>query len=177
MPAASAAVDVGRTPAMTTLRPGTARPLLRRAVPPAPDGTIVDVSVASAGWEFADIAAYRLRPGQAVRRPADDRERLVLVLEGRAALTAGDVGFGTIGTRESVFDGPPPPVVLVAPDRPIELVAESAALVVVASAPGGPVRSTRAHRARTTSSSSRAAPARRRAASTISCRPTRRPAG
>jgi 5-deoxy-glucuronate isomerase len=35
-----------------------------------------------------------------------------------------------------------PPVVLVEPGRPVEIVAESAALVVVASAPGGPVRRT-----------------------------------
>ena len=99
--------------------------------------------MASAGWDFADIAAYRLHPGQAVHRPADDRERLVLVLEGNAAVTAGDIEFGTLGTRLSVFDGPTPPVVLVAPGRPVKAVATAAALVVVASAPGGEIRSTR----------------------------------
>jgi 5-deoxy-glucuronate isomerase len=122
---------------------GAARALLRRAAPPAPDGTIVDISVESAGWEFVDIAVLRLRPGQPVAREADDRERLVLVLEGRAAVRAGDLDFGTLGTRASVFDGPPPPVVLVAPGRSVDVIAESDALVVVASAPGGPVRVTR----------------------------------
>jgi 5-deoxy-glucuronate isomerase len=123
---------------------GTTRPspLLRRASAPGPDGAIVAVDPASAGWSHVGFAAYRLRTGQAVRCPADDRERLALVLEGRARVRAGAQDFGIVGSRATVFDGPPPPVVLVEPGRPVEIVAESAALVVVASAPGGLVRRT-----------------------------------
>src|SRR5215510_12193768 len=98
---------------MSLDRPGAARRLLRRAVPPGPDGTIVEVTVESAGWEFVDVAAVRLGAAQRLVRDADDRERLVLVLEGRASVRAGDLVFGELGTRASVFDGPPPPVVLV----------------------------------------------------------------
>ncbi len=117
-------------------------PLLRRASAPGPDGTIVAVDPASAGWSHVGFAAYRLRAGQAVRCPSDDRERLALVLEGRAAVRVGAQDFGVIGSRRTVFDGPPPPVVLVEPGGPVEIVAEADALVVVASAPGGPVRRT-----------------------------------
>ena len=113
--------------------------LHRRAAGPGPDGAIVAVDAASVGWSYVDFAAYRLRPGQPASRPADDRERLVLVLEGRATVRAGDHDFGVVGSRETVFDGPPPPVVLVAPGLPVEVVAETDALVVVASAPAGPV--------------------------------------
>jgi 5-deoxy-glucuronate isomerase len=116
--------------------------LLRRAFPPSSDGTIVAVDPASAGWSYLDFTAYRLAAGQAVHRAADDRERLVLVLEGRAWVRAGANDFGVVGSRASVFDGPPPPVVLVAPGTPLEVVAEEASLVVVASAPGGPVSRT-----------------------------------
>ena len=122
---------------------GAARPLLRRAAPPAPDGSIVEVSVDSAGWEFADIAAYRLRPGARLARLADGRERLVLVLEGHARVTVGGTDLGILGSRTTVFDGPPAPVVLVAPRTPIELTAETDALIVLASAPGGPIEVTR----------------------------------
>ena len=118
-------------------------PLLRHAAPPAPDGTIVDIDPASAGWEYTGITAYRLRPGQRVARPGDDRERLVLVLEGRAEVRVGETDLGPLGSRASVFDGPPPPVVLVAPRTAFDLVAQTDALVVVASAPGGPVEITR----------------------------------
>ena len=41
-----------------------------------------------------------------------------------------------------MFDGPPPPVILVAPGRPLVLAAATDALVAIAAAPGGPVRRT-----------------------------------
>ena len=118
------------------------RPLLRRATAPGPDGSIVSVDPASAGWEYVDFTAYRLAGGARVARPADDRERLVLVLEGHASVVAGTHDFGAVGSRESVFDGPPPPVVLVEPGLPVEITARDSALVVVAGAPGGAVRRT-----------------------------------
>lgn len=127
---------------MTRDRAAAVRPLLRRAAAPGPDGLIVAVDPASAGWEYTDLAVYRLRPGQRVVRTADSRERLVLLLEGRAAVRAGNRDFGTVGSRITVFDGPPPPVILVAPDMPIEIVAETGALLALAGATGGPVSRT-----------------------------------
>ncbi len=126
------------------MAPPTAAPrrLLRRVSAPGPDGTIVSVDPTSAGWTYLDVAAFRLVPRQAVRRPADDRERLVLVLEGHATVRAGTEDFGVVGSRATVFDGPPPPVILVAPGLPLEIVALDGALVVVAGAPGGSVRRT-----------------------------------
>jgi 5-deoxy-glucuronate isomerase len=128
---------------MSSDRPRAARRLLHRAAPPSPDGTIVDVDAVSAGWEYIDVAAYRLRPGQRVTRTADDRERLVLVLEGAATVRVGSDDLGVLGSRASVFDGPPPPVVLVAPRTTIDVVAQTASLVLVAAAPGGPIEVTR----------------------------------
>ena len=123
--------------------PVTDRGLVRHASAPSlADGRIVGVDPTSAGWKYLDIDAHRLAAGRGLRREADDRERLVLVLEGRAAVRAGDHDFGVVGSRASVFDGPPPPVILVAPGLPIEIVAETEVLVVVASAPAGPVRRT-----------------------------------
>lgn len=119
-----------------------ARPLLRRAAAPDPDGLIVAVDPRSAGWEYAELAVYRLRAGQRVVRAADDRERLVLVLEGHASVQAGEHEFGVVGSRETVFDGPPAPVILVAPGQPFELTAVTTALVAVAGAPGGSMRRT-----------------------------------
>jgi len=120
-------------------RPGAARPLLRRAATPDASGVISHVDPASAGWEYVTVTVYRLRPGMRVARAADDQERLVLVLEGYAAVTAGDLDLGRIGSRTTVFDGPPPAAVLVAPGAAFDLVADTDALVAVAAAPGGPI--------------------------------------
>lgn len=114
--------------------------LLRRSAAPASDGTIVRIDPASAGWEYVSFAAHRLEPGQRTDRPADDQERLILVLEGHAAVRLGERDLGVIGSRASVFDGPPSPVVLAAPGQAAQVQAETDALVVIAAAPGGPVR-------------------------------------
>lgn len=127
---------------MSTDSPAAARRLLHRAAAPDPDGLVVGIDPQSAGWDFTTCHVYRLRPGQSVSRAADDQERLVLVLEGRAAVRAGDRDFGTVGSRITVFDGPPCPVILLEPGLPVDIVAETDVLVVVAGAPAGPVRRT-----------------------------------
>jgi 5-deoxy-glucuronate isomerase len=127
---------------MSTDRPAASRGLLHRAAAPGPDGLVVGIDPHTAGWDFTTCHVYRLRPGQPVSRAADDQERLVLVLEGRAAVRAGDHDFGMVGSRATVFDGPPCPVILLEPGLPVDIIAETDALVVVASAPAGPVRRT-----------------------------------
>ena len=123
--------------------PGAARHLLRRAARPDSSGVISHVDPESAGWDWTTVTVYKLTPGQAVARAADDQERLVLVLEGYAAVTAGELALERIGSRDSVFDGPAAPVVLVAPGDAVSLTAITDAMVVVAAAPGGPVSLTK----------------------------------
>lgn len=125
-----------------TTGPPAARHLLRRAAAPGPDGLVCGIDPASAGWEFVTFHVYRLAPGQAVTRAADDQERLVLLLEGYARVRAGDRDLGLAGSRMSVFDGPPAPVVLVEPGVGVEVTADTVALVGIAAAPGGAVHRT-----------------------------------
>jgi 5-deoxy-glucuronate isomerase len=120
----------------------SAHGLLRRASEPDASGLVSGVDPASAGWEWTTFHAYRLTRGRSVDRPADEMERLVLVLEGHARVRAGEQDFGVVGSRTSVFDGPPCPVVLVEPGARTSVVAETTALVAIAAAPGGPVRRT-----------------------------------
>jgi 5-deoxy-glucuronate isomerase len=118
------------------------RRLLRRAAAPGPDGLVCGIDPASAGWEWVTFHVYRLEPGQSVERTADDQERLVLLLEGHARVRAGAQDLGVVGARMSVFDDPPAPVVLVEPGLAVSAVAETAALIAVAAAPGGRTRRT-----------------------------------
>ncbi len=119
-----------------------ARRLLRRAADAGPDGLVCGIDPASAGWDYVSFHVYRLAPGQVVTREPDDQERLVLLLEGYARVQAGDRDFGVAGSRMTVFDGPPAPVVLVAPGQEILVTADTEALVGIAAAPGGPVQRT-----------------------------------
>ena len=73
----------------------------------------------------------------------------MLVLEGHARCAAGDLDFGTLGTRASVFDGPPAPGVLVAPGRPCRRRRrDRRARRRRRRRPGGAVRRDRQHRRR-----------------------------
>jgi 5-deoxy-glucuronate isomerase len=117
-------------------------PLLRRAAPPAEDGLVCAIDPASAGWDYTSFRVYRLEPRMTVAQPGDDQERLVLVLEGYASITAGRRDFGVVGSRATVFDGPPCPVLLLEPGVDVALTATSPTLVAIASAPGGEVRRT-----------------------------------
>ena len=130
-------------PADSIAGPATARHLLRRAVAPRPDGEVCAVEPgATEGWEYLSFHVYRLEPGDTVRRAADDRERLVLLLEGKAQVTAGGQDLGILGSRETVFDGRPATSVLVEPGAGVDIRAETHSLIAIAAAPGGSVRRT-----------------------------------
>jgi 5-deoxy-glucuronate isomerase len=103
---------------------------------------VCGVDPESAGWDWTTFHVYRLAPGESVTRPADGMERLLLVLEGTARLAVGDDDLGDQGSRMSVFDGPPPPVLLVEPGRPLSATATTDALIAIGAAPGGEVRRT-----------------------------------
>jgi 5-deoxy-glucuronate isomerase len=64
------------------------------------------------------------------------------VLEGTARIELDGVDAGSVGTRTSVFDGPPAGVVLVAPGVGVAATATRDSLVAIASAPAGPLHRT-----------------------------------
>jgi len=118
--------------------------LLRHPAPPDPvDGATLRISPADAGWRYIGFSAHRLLPGRGFLRRPDDREVALVLQEGSATIRADGQVFGSVGSRSGVFDGPPAPVVLVAPGMEVQVTADSPATVIVASAPGGEVRSTR----------------------------------
>ena len=110
-------------------------------------GLVQRISAAEAGWRYVGFAVHVLEPGQRLRREADDHEVTVVALEGSLDVRAGDRSFEALGARQGVFDGPPAELLLAAPGTALEAVARTPATVVVADAPGGEVRVTRALRA------------------------------
>jgi 5-deoxy-glucuronate isomerase len=123
---------------------GPASPLLRRRTDADPrDGATQRITPAGAGWRYVSFSAHRLSPGQGLERPPDGAEVGVVVAEGAATITAGHATFGSVGSRGGIFEGPPPPVVLVRPGEAVSVRAEQPATVLLASAPAdaaGPTR-------------------------------------
>lgn len=100
------------------------------------------ISSQDAGWKYVGFEEHRLGRGDSLRIEADDRERAVVVLEGAAGIRAGTHTWTSLGSRESVFDGPAPPVLLVEPGLDLALEAETSATIIIADAPGTNVRRT-----------------------------------
>ncbi len=114
--------------------------LLRRGATAGAGSRVI--SPASAGWDFVGFGEHRLDPGASVRLEADGRERAVVVLEGAAGVHAGDHAWSSLGSRESVFDGPAPPVVLLEPGLDLQVEAETTSTIIVADAPAAAARRT-----------------------------------
>jgi 5-deoxy-glucuronate isomerase len=100
------------------------------------------ISPQAAGWDYVGFAEHRLPVGAAIELAADGRERALVVLEGTATVTAGSRRWTTLGSRESVFDGPAPPVLLLEPGLRLRVEAEAETTVVLADAPAADLRRT-----------------------------------
>jgi 5-deoxy-glucuronate isomerase len=81
--------------------------LLVPAGRPAPDGTIVDVTPASAGWTYVGFEVLALGPGATARRDAGERECCVVVVQGRAHVRSDHGDWRELGGRPDPWSGPP----------------------------------------------------------------------
>jgi 5-deoxy-glucuronate isomerase len=95
-----------------------------------------DIRPDDAGWRYVGFTEHRLGPGQGFERDPDDREAAVIVVDGAATLEAAAQRWSSVGSRSSPFEGPPAPVLLLAPGSPLVARAESSATIVVGDAPG-----------------------------------------
>jgi 5-deoxy-glucuronate isomerase len=124
--------------------------LHRVAAEPGLDGSTISVDPAGeppglggSGWSWISFSAHRLTPGATIRRPGDEREVAVVVLEGSVRIAAGGRDYGEVGNRTSVFEAVPAPVLLVSPGVAFEVEARTPTSVAIAAAPGGELRETR----------------------------------
>jgi 5-deoxy-glucuronate isomerase len=101
------------------------------------------ISAADAGWTYVDFSEWRLGAGAGFQHAADDHERALVIVEGVVSVTAGGQRYASLGSRSAVFEGPPAPVLLLAPGTSLEVRAETGATVVVGAAPGAQVGTSR----------------------------------
>ncbi len=72
--------------------------------PKGTHGKLHDITPESAGWSYVGFALHRLSPGEAVSEATGEREAILVLVEGRAELSAGGASFGEMGERMSVFE-------------------------------------------------------------------------
>ena len=62
----------------------------------------------SPDWAYVGFSCYRLAPGETAADTTGDREAILVLVEGKARLSAGGEEFGEMGERMDVFEKTPP---------------------------------------------------------------------
>ncbi|MCZ8185820.1 MAG: 5-deoxy-glucuronate isomerase [Beijerinckiaceae bacterium] len=78
--------------------------LLIKAGPANDGGYRHRVTPASAGWTYVGFETARLASGEALSRQEPGRETCLVLLAGKARVSAGGTDFGVIGGRSSPFE-------------------------------------------------------------------------
>ena len=115
--------------------------LLRK--PTAQSGQVHAISPQDAGWHYVGFDLWRLAPGDIASNTFEGREIILVLVEGRAEISAGGQSYGELGDRLSVFDRRPPHCLYVPPATPWQARATTPCVVAVCSAPspgGRPVQ-------------------------------------
>ena len=105
---------------------------------PAADGCVLEVTPQSAGWDHVGFKLLRLADGQTATGGAPDREACLVLVAGKARITAGGAAFGLVGGRASPFEDRAPGAVYVPAGAPFEVEAEGEVELAICSAPGKP---------------------------------------
>ena len=79
-------------------------------------GKVHAITPDTAGWGYVGFGLYHLKPGQTAAEHTGDREVILVLVEGKAVLTADGQDFGEMGARMSVFEKTAPHC-LVCPGR------------------------------------------------------------
>jgi len=99
-------------------------------------GKVHQITPESAGWRHVGFSLYRLRAGEAAAEATGTREVILVMVEGKARITAAGTDWGVLGERMDVFEKTPPHCLYVPNDSDWSLVAQTDCTVAVCSAPG-----------------------------------------
>jgi 5-deoxy-glucuronate isomerase len=108
-------------------------PLLRR--PFGSRGKVHAITPASAGWRHVGFSVWRLRPGDRAAEVTGGCEAILVVVEGRASVTAAGQSWGRMGDRMDVFEATPPHALYLPPGAEWEAVAETDCTLALGTAP------------------------------------------
>jgi 5-deoxy-glucuronate isomerase len=97
-------------------------------------GPVHKVTPKSAGWTYVGFEVHDLAAGETLSAETGDMEVCLVMIAGKAAVTAGDQSLGVVGERANPFEGSPWSVYVPARSR-YRLTATTAAEVAVCAAP------------------------------------------
>jgi 5-deoxy-glucuronate isomerase len=112
--------------------------LLRK--PSGTSGKVHDITPASAGWGYVGFGLYHLKPGERAAEQTGETEVILVLVEGKATISASGKDFGELGDRLSVFEKTPPHCVYVPAGSDWSAQATTDCVLAVCTAPAMPGR-------------------------------------
>lgn len=104
--------------------------------PSGTTGKVHDITPQSAGWSYVGFGLYHLRKGEQATEPTGNTEVILVLIEGKAEIAAGDENFGELGDRMSVFEQIPPHCVYVPAGSDWRATATTDCVLAICAAPG-----------------------------------------
>ncbi len=104
--------------------------------PSSDTGRIHHITPASANWGYVGFDVIRLHPGETISDNTFEREAILVLIEGKASVSAAGEDFGLLGERMSVFEQLPPHCVYVPVNVNWQVNAETVCELAVCNAPG-----------------------------------------
>jgi len=99
-------------------------------------GQVHAISPETAGWTYVGFDLWRLQPGEVAAAATGTREAILVLVEGKADLSAGGESFDEMGERMDVFDRIPPHCLYVPNGSDWLAVATTACTLAICTAPG-----------------------------------------
>jgi len=99
-------------------------------------GKTHDITPESAGWGYVGFGLYRLEQGQTAAEATGDREAILVLVEGKAQVTAAGQDFGEMGDRMDVFEKTPPACLYVPDGSDWRATATTDLTLAICTAPG-----------------------------------------
>jgi 5-deoxy-glucuronate isomerase len=99
-------------------------------------GKTHEITPASAGWRYVGFSLYHLKSGDKAAEVANDREVMLVMVEGKAHIKGAGQDWGVLGDRMNVFEKTPPHCLYMPNGSDWDAVAETDCVLAVCSAPG-----------------------------------------
>lgn len=109
-------------------------PLLRK--PAGTHGKVHDITPTTADWGYVGFGLYHLKAGDRVSEKSLETEVILVLVEGKASISAAGQEFGEMGDRMDVFERTPPHCLYVPWHSEWDAVATTDCTLAVCTAPG-----------------------------------------
>ncbi|NTH16621.1 5-deoxy-glucuronate isomerase [Agrobacterium rhizogenes] len=99
-------------------------------------GKVHEITASSAGWRYVGFSLYKLRAGERIGEKTGDQEVILVMVEGKASVSAAGQDWGVLGDRMDVFEKSPPHCLYVPNDASWDAQATTDCAIAICSAPG-----------------------------------------